>query len=81
MSSVEDSGHSDTTSDGSSIIYQLAVAAAVLAAFGSSFSTAAPFMNPPPPLPPVIGRQWVEYNLRDFRKCQDNFRMTLDAFI
>jgi hypothetical protein len=38
-------------------------------------------INPPPPLSHVIGRQWVEHNLSDFRKCQDNFRMTLDAFI
>jgi hypothetical protein len=38
-------------------------------------------INPPPPLPHVIERQWVEHNLRDFRKCHDNFRMTPDAFI
>jgi hypothetical protein len=80
MSSAEDSGHNDTTSDDSSIIFYQACAAAVLAAFASRTCTVAPMINPPPLLH-VTGRQWVEHNLRDFRKCHDNFRMTPDAFI
>jgi hypothetical protein len=79
MSSEEDSGHSDTASDDSSIIFHQAGAAAVLAAFASHLY--APMINLPTPLPHVIGRQWVELNMRDFRKCHDNFRMTPDSFI
>jgi hypothetical protein len=81
MSSAEDSGHNNTASDDSSIIFQQAGAAAVLAAFASRLCTVAPMINLPPPLPHVTGRQWVELNMRDFRKCHDNFRMTPDSFI
>jgi hypothetical protein len=80
-SSAEDSGHSDTTSDDSSIIFQQASAAAVLAAFDSRSYTLTPMINLPPPLPHVTGPQWVELNMRDFRKCHDNFRMTPDSCI
>jgi hypothetical protein len=38
-------------------------------------------INPDPPLPQVTGRQCVEHNLRDFKKCHDNFRMTPDDFM
>ena len=81
MSSAEDSSHSDTASDDSSNIFQQAGAAAVLAAFASSSYTLTPMINLPPPLPHVTGPQWVELNMRDFRKCHDNFRMTPDSFI
>jgi hypothetical protein len=83
MSSAEDSSHRDTTSDDSSNIFQQAGAAAVLAAFASAYRsyTLAPMINLPTPLPHVIGRQWVELNMRDFRKCHDNFCMTPDSFI
>jgi hypothetical protein len=81
MSSAEDSGHSGTTSDDSSIIFQQAGAATVLAAFASRSYTLAPMINLPTPLPHVRGQQWVELNMRDFRKGHDNFRMTLDYFI
>jgi hypothetical protein len=81
MSSAEDSGHSDTTSDDSSNIFQQAGAAAVLATFASCSYTLAPMINLPTLLPHVTGRQWVELNMRDFRKCHDNFRMTPDSFI
>jgi hypothetical protein len=81
MSSAEDSGHSDTTSDDSSIIFQQEGRAAVLSAFASRSCTVAFMIKPPPPLPHVTGRQWVEHNLRDFRKCHDNFRMTPDDFM
>jgi hypothetical protein len=80
MSSVEDSSHSDTASDDSSNIFQQDGAAAVLAAFTSRSYTLAPMINLHTPLPHVIGRQWVELNMRDFRKCHDNFRMTPDSF-
>jgi hypothetical protein len=81
MSSAEDSGHSEMASDDSSIIFQQAGAAAVLAAFAYRSYTLAPMINLPTPLPHVTGRQWVELNMRDFRKCHDNFRMTPDSFI
>jgi len=81
MSSEEDSGHSDTASDDSSIIFHQAGAAAVLAAFASSSYTLAPMINLHTPLPHVTGRQWVELNMRDSRRCHDNFRMTPDSFI
>ena len=81
MSSAEDSGHSDTTSDDSSNIFQQAGAAAVLATFASCSYTLAPMINLPTLLPHVTGRQWVEHNLRDFRKCHNNFRMTPDDFM
>jgi hypothetical protein len=67
MSCAEDSGHIDTTGDDSSIIFQQAGAVVVLAAFASHSCTIAPMINPPP-LPHVIEQQWVEHNLRDFRK-------------
>jgi hypothetical protein len=81
MSSAEDSSHTDTTSDDSSNIFQQAGAAVVLAAFTSRSYTLAPMINLPTPLSHVTGRQWVELNMRDFRKCHDNFRMTPDSFI
>ena len=81
MSSAEDSSHSDTTSDDSSIIFQQAGAAAVLSAFASRSCIVAPMISHPPPLSHVTGRQWVEHNLRDFRKCHNNFRMTPDDFM
>jgi hypothetical protein len=56
MSSAEDSGHSDTTSDDSSIMFQQAGAAAVLAAFASHSYTLAHIINLPTPLPHVTGR-------------------------
>jgi hypothetical protein len=80
MSSAEDSSHSDAASDDSSNIFQQARAAAVLAAFASSSYTLAPMINLYTPLPHVTGRQWVELNMRDFRRCHDNFRMTPDSF-
>jgi hypothetical protein len=80
MSSAEDSSHSDTTSDDSSNIFQQAGAAAVLAAFTSSSYTLAPMINLHTALLHVTGQQWVELNMRDFRKCHDNFHMTLDSF-
>jgi hypothetical protein len=80
MSSAEDSSHSDTASDDSSNIFQQAGAAAVLAAFASSSYTLAPMINLHTPLPHVTGRQWVELNMRGFRRCHDNFRMTPDSF-
>ena len=80
MSSAEDSSHSDMTSDDSSNIFQQAGAAAVLAAFASSSYTLAPMINLHTPLPHVTGQQWVELNMRDFRRCHDNFCMTPDSF-
>jgi hypothetical protein len=81
MSSAEDSSHRDTTSDDSSNIFQQAGAAAVLAAFASRSYTLAPMINLPTPLSHVTGRQWVELNMRDSRKCHDKFCMTPDYFI
>jgi hypothetical protein len=81
MSSQQESSQSDTSSDASSIIYQLAGAAAAIAAYGSGSSSPDPVLNPTPPFPQVTGRQWVETNLRDMRKCYDNFRMYPDAFV
>jgi hypothetical protein len=81
MSSAEDSCHSNTASDDSSIIFQQAGAATVLSVFASRSCTVAPMINPPPPLPHVTIRQWVEHNMRGFRKCHDNFCMTPDSFI
>jgi hypothetical protein len=80
MSSAEDSSHSDTTSDDSSNIFQQAGATTVLATFASSSYILAPMINLHTPLSHVSGRQWVELNMRDFRKCHDNFRMTPDSF-
>ena len=80
MSSAEDSSHSNTASDDSSNIFQQAGAAAVLAAFASRSCTVAPMINPPASLPHVTGRQWVELNMRDFRRCQDKFCMPPDSF-
>jgi hypothetical protein len=57
MSSAEESGHSNTASDDSSIIFQQAGAAAVLGAFASRSYTLAPMINLPPPLPRVTGWQ------------------------
>ena len=81
MSSAEDSGRSDTASNGSSIIFQQASAAAVLAVFTSRSYTLVPMINLPTPLPRMTGRQWVKLNMRDFRKCHDNFCMTPNYFI
>jgi hypothetical protein len=81
MSSAEDSSQSDTARDDSSNIFQQASAAAVLAAFASRSYTLAPMFNLPTPLPHMTGWQWVALNMRDFRKCHDNFRMTPDSFI
>jgi hypothetical protein len=53
MNSAEDSGHIDTTSDDSSIIFQQAGAAAVLSAFASHSCIVVPMINHPPPLPHV----------------------------
>jgi hypothetical protein len=57
MSSVEDSSHSDTSSDHSSNIFQQAGAAAVLAAFASSSYTLTPMINLHTPLPHVTGQR------------------------
>jgi hypothetical protein len=80
MSSAEDSSHSNTTSDDSSNIFQQAGAAVVLAAFASSSYTLAPMSNLHTPLPHVTRWQWVELNMRDFRRCHENFRMTPYSF-
>jgi hypothetical protein len=53
MNSAEDSDHSDTTSDDSSIIFEQAGLAEVLSTFASRSCTVAPMINPPPPLPHV----------------------------
>jgi hypothetical protein len=81
MSSAEDSSHSDMTSDDSSNIFQQAGVVAILAAFAFRSYTLAPMIYLPAPLLHVTGRQWVELNMSDFRKCLDNFRMTPDSFI
>jgi hypothetical protein len=56
MSSAEDSSHSDTASDDSSI-FQQAGAVAVLTAFTSRSYTLASMINLHTPLSHVIGRQ------------------------
>jgi hypothetical protein len=56
MSSAKDSDHIATTSDDSSIIFQQAGVAAVLATFASRSCTVAPMINLTPPLPHVTGR-------------------------
>jgi hypothetical protein len=81
MSSADESNNSDTSSDASSIIYQLAGVAAVVGAYAAVTYIPGPVVNSDLELQPMTGWQWVELNLRNAGRCHDNFHMSSDAFL
>ena len=82
MSSQEGSSNSDISSDAS--FYELAGLGAALGAYAAGryvYGVATPLANHHPSMfPHLTGRQWVEMNLHDPVRCQNNFRMQPDAF-
>ncbi|XP_022681926.1 putative nuclease HARBI1 [Setaria italica] len=79
MSSAEEQ-NSDTGSDSSSV-FDLKCLGGAAAAYAELRGIHRPGRNPPVDLPCLTGRQWVELNLRDRRRCFDNFRMYPDTFL
>jgi hypothetical protein len=72
---------SDTSSDASSIIYQLAGVGAAVGAYVVVTYIPGPVVNSVLKLQPMTGRQWVELNLRNVGRCHDSFRMSPDSFL
>lgn len=65
---------SDTTSDGSDIIYQVAKVVAAVA-------LQAPALPPPLPFTITTGLQWVHSNLSHMDTCKSNLHMSPHAFM
>ena len=76
MSSTK-TNNSKNSSEGPPI-FNLAAAVVALARYKAAVPKTAPVVNPEVPLPKVTGRQWIEHNLRNERKCLDNLRMSPD---
>ena len=82
--SDEQSSMSTTSSDGpkkklKTKIVKLAGLGAALAAVACSRQS--PVTNPQCPFEDMTGRQWVEANLQNERKCFENFRMYPHSFM
>ena len=80
MSSTEDSANSDSSSEGPPIL-NLAADAVLLAKYKAAVANEAPVVNPDLPFQKMIGRQWMEVNLRNEQKCLDNLRMSPDNLL
>jgi len=80
MSSTKDSANSDSSSEGRPIL-NLAPAAVLLAKYKAAVANEAPVVNPDLPFQKMTGRQWMEVNRRNERKCLDNLRMSPDNLL
>ncbi|TVU12270.1 hypothetical protein EJB05_45905, partial [Eragrostis curvula] len=74
---MDSSDDSSTCSDVPGV-QNLAKAALVLRRIKALQTTKAPVVNP---IPKLSGAQWMQLNLQDSAKCNDNLRMTPDAFL
>ena len=74
MNNGEESATSDNSSEGSSIL-PLAAAALLLAKYKAAIANEASVVNPDLPFQKMTGRQWMEVNLRNERKCFNNLRI------
>ena len=68
MNSSEESATSDNSSEGSFIL-PLAVADLLLAKYKDAIGNEASMVNPDLSFQKMTGRQWMEVNLRNVRKC------------
>ena len=59
----------------------LAAAALLLAKYKDAIGNEASVVNPDLPFQKMTGRQWMEVNLRNKRKCLDNLCMSLDNLL
>ena len=75
MNSSEESATSDNSSEGLFIL-PLAAAALLLAKYKDAIGNEASVVNPDLPFQKMTGRQWMEVNLRNERKCLDNLRIS-----
>ena len=61
--------------------FSLATAALLLVKYKAAIANEAPVLNPDLPFQKMTGRQWMEVNLRNQKKCLDNLRMSPDNLL